>query len=104
MGAHSETQYYKSFVDCLQPIENNPKIQRMKNTNANIRYKQIQTNERNTNTKANTKYNKQNTVKKDSVWDALRIFLMKQKQFWVVICITNFQMTHILTGKDRSFK
>ena len=42
MGAHSETQYYKSFVDCLQPIENNPKIQRMKNTNTNIRYKQIQ--------------------------------------------------------------
>ena len=42
MGAHSETQYYKSFVDCLQPIENNPKIQRMKKTNTNIRYKQIQ--------------------------------------------------------------
>ena len=41
MGAHSETQYYKSFVDCLQPIENNPKIQRMKNTNTNKRYKQI---------------------------------------------------------------
>ena len=58
MGAHSETQYYKSFVDCLQPIENNPKIQRMKNTNANIRYKQMQKNERNTNTNANTKYNK----------------------------------------------
>ena len=44
MGAHSETQYYKSFVDCLQPIENNPKIQRMKNTNTNTRYKQIQQN------------------------------------------------------------
>ena len=44
MGAHSETQYYKSFVDCLQPIENNPKIQRMKNKNTNTRYKQIKYN------------------------------------------------------------